>query len=83
LPLQDLYSDLGTEGIAAEKGFKALLVQFWEDYSDRDNVFTFTDASSIITKTALWEERDKAIKDGEETSNNAVVSYYAADKDAK
>lgn len=141
-PLAACYSDLGTTGIAVEKGFKALLVQFWEDYSDRDmekclreniavrwfcgfslledtpdhsyfgklrkrigpcklacifktinqameekglygNVFTFIDASSIITKTALWGERDKAIKDGEEKLNNAVVSNYAADKDAK
>lgn len=142
IPLQDCYSDLGAEGLPIEKGFKALLIQFWEDYSDRDmekalreniavrwfcgfglmedtpdhsyfgklrkridvnrlanifntvnttmeehglfgNVFTFIDASSIITKTALWEERDRAIKDGEETLNNAVVSKYAADKDAK
>jgi len=141
-PLAALYSDLGTAGIAVEKGFKALLIQFWENYSDRDmekclreniavrwfcdfnlledtpdhsyfgklrkrigpdklaeifktineameekglfgNIFTFIDASSIITKTALWEERDRAIKDGEETLNNAVVSHYAADKDAK
>lgn len=141
-PLAACYSDLGKEGIAIEKGFKALLIQFWEDYSDRDmekclreniavrwfcgfslledtpdhsyfgklrkrigpakladifktinqsmekkglfgNVFTFIDASSIITKTALWEERDRAIKDGEETLNNAVVSHYAADPEAK
>jgi IS5 family transposase len=47
------------------------------------NVFTFIDASSIITKTALWEERDKAIKDGEEKLNNMVVNNYSADKEAK
>ncbi|MEK9153667.1 MAG: transposase [Patescibacteria group bacterium] len=34
-PLRDLYSDLGPTGIDVAKGFKALLVQFWEDYSDR------------------------------------------------
>src|SRR3989338_7183916 len=33
--LAKCYSELGTTGIAVEKGFKALLVQFWEDYSDR------------------------------------------------
>lgn len=141
-PLRDLYSDLGRTGFSIEKTFKALLVQFWEDYSDRQmekalkeniaikwfcgfglteatpdysyfsrlrtrigtnklaavfnsvnqqlqaqglfgNVFTFVDASAIITKTALWEERDKAIKDGETKLNNAVVNQYAADKDAK
>ena len=141
-PLRDCYSDLGTAGIDVIKGFKALLIQFWEDYSDREmekaikeniairwfcqfslmettpdhtyfcklrnrlgakrvaaifnavnqelknhglfgNVFKFIDASSIISKTALWSERDKAIADGEETLNNAVVSKYATDKDAK
>jgi IS5 family transposase len=140
--LSRCYSELGTTGIAVEKGFRALLVQFWEDYSDREmemalrynivvrwfcgfglmedtpdhsyfgklrkrigpnrladifkevneamkkknlfgEVFTFIDASSIITKTALWEERDKAIKAGEDKLNNAIVSNYAADKDAK
>lgn len=141
-PLRNLYSDLGRSGFSIEKTFKALLVQFWEDYSDRQmekavkeniaikwfcgfglteetpdysyfsrlrkriganklanvfnavnkqlevkglfgNVFTFVDASAIITKTALWEERDQAIKDGEEKLNNAVVKKYAADKDAR
>lgn len=141
-PLEDCYSELGSTGIAIEKGFKALLVQFWEDYSDRQmekclreniavrwfcgfglteqtpdhsylgklrkrlganriadsfnavneilrkeglfgDVFAFIDASALVTKTALWEERDRAIKDGEETLNNKVVSKYAADKDAK
>ena len=140
--LSQCYSELGTTGIAVEKGFKALLVQFWEDYSDRQmehalrenivvrwfcgfgltedtpdhsyfgklrkrigperlaeifnkvneamkkknlfgEVFTFLDASSIITKTALWEERDQAIKDGEEKLKNAIVNRYTADKDAK
>ena len=140
--LASCYSELGTTGIAVEKGFRALLVQFWEDYSDRqmerslrDNivvrwfcgfglleqtpdhsyfgklrkrigpeklaeifhktneamkkknlfgeVFTFIDASSIITKTALWDERDKAIADGEEKLKNAIINNYTADKDAK
>lgn len=141
-PLRELYSDLGQTGVDIAKGFKALLIQFWEDYSDRQmekavkeniavkwfcgfaltqntpdhtyfcklrqrigahrltvvfntvnkeleqrglfgNVFHFIDASAIITKTALWEERDRAIKDGEKTLNNAVVGKYAADKDAR
>jgi len=140
--LLNCYSELGRTGIAVEKGFKALLVQFWEDYSDREmefalktniavrwfcgfglleqtpdhsyfgklrkrigperlaeifhktneamkkenlfgEVFTFIDASSIVTKTALWEERDKAIADGEEKLKNAIINNYTADKDAK
>jgi len=141
-PLRKLYSDLGTTGIDIEKGFKALLLQFWEDYSDREmenavrenmairwfcgfglsettpdhtyfcklrkrlgtkniadafnavnktlrgkglfgDVFRFIDASAIVSKTALWEERDKAIASGEEKLNNANVKNYAADKDAR
>lgn len=140
--LAKCYSELGTTGIAVEKGFKALLVQFWEDYSDRQmelalrnnivvrwfcgfglmedtpdhsyfgklrkrigperlveifhkvneamkkknlfgEVFTFIDASSIVTKTALWEERDRAIAEGEKKLKNAIVNSYTADKDAK
>jgi IS5 family transposase len=141
-PLRKLYSDIGDTGIDIEKGFKALLIQFWEDYSDREmenavrenlairwfcgfhlieetpdhtyfcklrkrlgtkniadtfnrvneilrekglfgDVFKFIDASSIVTKTALWEERDKAIKNGEEKLNNQNVKDYTADKDAR
>lgn len=142
IPYRKLYSAVGAEGINVVKGFKALLIQFWEDYSDREmekvleenvavkwfcgfelleqtpdhtyfcklrkrlgtkniadlfneingvlrnkglfgDVFKFIDASSIVSKTALWEERDKAIKNGEEKLNNANVKNYAADKDAR
>lgn len=142
LPLQSCYSHTGTAGFPIESGIKALLVQFWEDYSDREmerclkenmavrwfcgfgltdetpdhsyfgklrlrfgtkrladlfnavntqlndlglfgNVFTFIDASSLITKTALWEERDRAIKDGHEQLNNKNVQQYAVDPEAK
>jgi transposase, IS5 family len=141
-PFRELYSNLGTTGIDVERGIKALLVQFWEDYSDRQmekairenlairwfcgfglreqtpdysyfsklrrrlgtrhtanlfdqvnatmegyglfgNVFTFIDASAIITKTALWKERDKAIEDGAAKLNNVNVKHYAKDKDAR
>jgi len=141
-PYYALYSNSGAKGIDIVKGFKCLLVQFWEDYSDREmeralqynvavkwfcgfelmeetpdhsyfgklrkrlgtknivniynevnevlesqgyfgSMFKFIDASSIVTKTALWAERDQAIKDGEEKLNNLVVSKYAADKEAK
>jgi hypothetical protein len=35
-PYRKLYSDMGAEGIDVIKGFKSLLIQFWEDYSDRE-----------------------------------------------
>lgn len=141
-PMRATYSTLGANGIDVECGLKALLIQFWENYSDREmekalleniavrwfcgfglsdetpdhsyfgklrkrigtkrvadfftevnrtlesrglfgNVFTFIDASSIISKTALWEERDRAIKDGAEKLNNKNVANYARDKDAR
>lgn len=142
VPCRSLYSDMGKEGIDVVKGFKSLLIQFWEDYSDREmekalqeniaikwfcgfelleqtpdhtyfcklrkrlgaksiadlfnavnqelrtkglfgDVFKFIDASSIVSKTALWKERDEAIRRGEEKLNNANVSEYASDQDAK
>jgi IS5 family transposase len=46
------------------------------------DVFTFVDASQMISKVSLWDERDKAIKDGEEALNNANIDQYASDKDA-
>jgi IS5 family transposase len=141
-PMRACYSTLGANGIDVTRGVKALMIQFWENYSDREmekaikenlairwfcgfglsektpdysyfsklrkrigtkriadlfktinnvfesyglfgNTFTFVDASSIITKTALWKERDEALADGEEKLNNAIVEKYAADKDAR
>lgn len=140
--LEKTYSHLGQHGIPAVRGLKALLLQFWEDLSDREmeaavrenfafrwfvgfsltdrtpdhsyfgkfrkrigtqhfadifnaineelrrdglfgNIFFFIDASTIITKTALWEERDRAIKDGHNKLNNLVIKEYAADKQAR
>lgn len=141
-PLKNLYSHLGQPGIPIVRGFKAILLQFWEDLSDREmeravcenfairwfcgfsltdktpdhtyfcklrkrvgtkrlaavfnaineqlrrdglfgNIFFFIDASTIVTKSALWKERDKAIKDGHDKLNNLIVKDYAADKDAR
>lgn len=140
--LEETYSHLGQKGIPAVRGLKALLLQFWEDYSDREmeaavrenfairwfcgfsltektpdhsyfgkfrkrigtqhfadifnaineqlrkeglfgNIFYFIDASAIITKSALWEERDRAIKDGHDKLNNLIIKEYAADKEAR
>jgi IS5 family transposase len=46
-------------------------------------VFSFVDASAIKTKEATWEERDKALSEGEEALNNQNISKYSADKDAR
>ncbi len=45
-------------------------------------VFTFVDASHLISKASLWEERDKAIKEKYDKLNNEVLPKIAKDKDA-
>ena len=137
-----LYSKVGAPGISLEKGIKAMILQFMEDYSDRQmesalceniavkwfchfelgqstpdhsyfgklrdrlgtsnvakifnlvvdqmrsrgivsDVFNFIDSTAIITKTALWTERDKAISDGLKKLDNKSVGKYSADKQAR
>lgn len=131
----------GRPGYNLESGFKALILQWMEDLSDRElerylqentagklfcgftlsektpdhsyfselrrkvgteklaklfnrfgdklrekglvsNTFTFVDASKMISKVSLWNERDKAIADGEEKLNNQNIFNYTSDKDA-
>ncbi|MBM5782842.1 MAG: transposase [Pelagibacterales bacterium] len=45
-------------------------------------VFTFVDASHLISKASLWEERDKAIKEKYDKLNNEILPKFAKDKDA-
>ena len=45
-------------------------------------VFSFVDASHLISKSSLWEERDKAIASGEERLNNLNIKEFSKDKDA-
>lgn len=47
------------------------------------DVFTFVDAQAIKVKETTWNERDKALKDGEDALNNKNVKNYSADKDAR
>lgn len=47
------------------------------------DVFSFVDVTGLSSKISLWEERDKAIKDGLEKLNNKNVGKYSADKDAR
>lgn len=46
-------------------------------------VFTFVDASKLVSKVSLWDERDKVIKAGEEKLNNSNISKVSRDKNAK
>ena len=46
-------------------------------------VFTFVDATHLISKVGLWKERDKAIELKLESLNNKTLEKVAFDKDAK
>ena len=46
-------------------------------------VFTFVDASQLISKLTTWDDRDKAIKAGLEKFNNKTAFEVAADKQAR
>jgi len=48
-----------------------------------NEVFSFVDATHLISKANLWKERDKAIKKKYETLNNKVLPKVANDKQAK
>ena len=46
-------------------------------------VFTFVDATHLISKANLWKERDKATAEKYEKFNNENISKFSADKQAK
>ena len=46
-------------------------------------VFTFVDATQLIAKATLWEERDKARQQHIEKRNNTVLPNVAVDKQAR
>lgn len=48
-----------------------------------NEVFSFVDASHLISKAALWKERDKAIKKKYEKLNNETLPKVAHDKQAR
>ena len=47
-----------------------------------NEVFTFIDASHLISKSTLWKERDKAIKENYEKLNNEILPLFTKDKQA-
>ena len=54
-----------------------------EDKGIVRKVFTFVDSTAVKAKETTWEQRDKALKEGEETLNNGNVKDFSADKDAR
>lgn len=67
-----------------------LLSQIFSDLREQlknqgymNEVFSFVDASHLISKANLWKERDKAIKEKYEKLNNDVLPKVAHDKQAR
>ena len=71
---------LGAEKI--EKLFNACRTQLKEQ-GHMQEVFTFVDATALISKLQMWDERDKAISDGYEKFNNEVIGSYAKDPEVR
>lgn len=71
---------LGLEEI--EKLFDAVREQLKEK-GYMGEVFTFIDATALISKFAMWEEKDQALSDGYEKFNNEIIEKYAKDKDVR
>jgi len=71
---------LGVDEI--EKLFNACRTQLKEQ-GHLQEVFTFVDATALISKLQMWDERDKAISDGYEKFNNEIIEKYASDKDVR
>ncbi len=46
-------------------------------------IFTFVDASQLSSKLSIWNERDKAIKQGKTRLDNEVIAQIARDKNAR
>jgi len=47
------------------------------------DVFTFVDATHLVSKAKLWRERDQAIAAGYDKLNNEVLAKVAADQEAR
>ncbi len=67
-----------------------LLAKLFADLRDQlqtqgymNEVFTLVDASHLISKATLWQERDKAIKKKYDQLNNQVLPKVAKDKQAR
>jgi IS5 family transposase len=72
-------SKIGTKRLA--KIFNILKDQLKEK-GYMNEVFTFIDASHLISKSTLWKERDEAIKKKYEKLNNEILPKFAKDKQA-
>lgn len=75
-----LRSKIGTERLS--KIF-ALFRDQLREQGYISKVFTFVDASYLIAKASLWEERDEARKKKYEKLNNKILPEVAYDKQAK
>jgi len=75
-----LRKKIGTKNLS--KIFKELRDQL-KSNGLMNEVFTFVDATHLIAKANLWEERDQAIAKKYEKLNNENISKFSVDSQAK
>ncbi len=73
-------SKIGTDKLS--KLFNIMRDQL-RDQGYMSEIFTFVDASHLVSKAKLWKERDAAIKKKYEKLNNEVLPKVANDKQAR
>jgi len=71
---------LGTQNIA--KLFKEVKKQL-QAKGHCAEIFTFVDATALVSKLSLWTERDKAITAGYEKLNNEVLPKVSSDNEVR
>lgn len=71
---------IGTEGLA--KLFNRVRDELKAQGLVRE-VFTFVDATQLISKVSLWRERDRLIEEGESKLSNTTVGKVATDPEAR
>ena len=70
-----LRQSIGTNNLASI--FNSVREQLKQKSLIRE-IFTFVDSSQLVSKINLWNERDKAIAEGLEKFNNAVIAENKA-----
>ena len=66
--IQAIFDELKTQ--LSEKGYMA-------------EVFTFVDATALISRLSMWEERDEAIKAGYDKLNNETIETFSHDAEVR
>lgn len=70
-------------GLKTSEKIFLILKQQLQQEGLMNEFFTMVDATHLISKSQLWQERDKAIQAKYEKLNNSNISEFSHDKDAR